>query len=361
MRSPRTPSRRRSPIPSTSTRRKSTRSRRGACSTGWSGTRSRPSSGRRCGAGSRQGGCSRWRCGWWWSARRRSPSSFRSKPEIKNEASAQAIVADALKLPFKVTTVEKGERRRPAPPPFRTSTLQQEAAKQLGYSAAVTMRLAQQLYEGIEIGAEGPVGLITYMRTDSIRVADSAVAQARDFIAREFDKRYLPATPNVHKTGKGQSRVQDAHEAIRPTDVLRRPDDLKQHLDAKQFKLYQLIWRRFVASQMNPAVFETTKVDFDLGRYVFRATGSRVLFDGYHKLYHEAHEPEEGKTLEDLPPIPPLVEGDVVTVKQITPNQHFTEPPPRFSEASLVKELERLGIGRPSTYAAIISTLKNRW
>jgi len=283
------------------------------------------------------------------------------KPEIKNEASAQAIVADALKLPFKVTTVEKGERRRPAPPPFRTSTLQQEAAKQLGYSAAVTMRLAQQLYEGIEIGAEGPVGLITYMRTDSIRVADSAVAQARDFIAREFDKRYLPATPNVHKTGKGQSRVQDAHEAIRPTDVLRRPDDLKQHLDAKQFKLYQLIWRRFVASQMNPAVFETTKVDFDLGRYVFRATGSRVLFDGYHKLYHEAHEPEEGKTLEDLPPIPPLVEGDVVTVKQITPNQHFTEPPPRYSEASLVKELERLGIGRPSTYAAIISTLKNRW
>ena len=283
------------------------------------------------------------------------------KPEIKDEATAQAIVVDALKLPFKVTTVEKGERRRPAPPPFRTSTLQQEAAKQLGYSAAVTMRLAQQLYEGIEIGAEGPVGLITYMRTDSIRVADSAVEQARDFIAREFDKRYLPATPNVHKSGKGQSRVQDAHEAIRPTDVLRRPDDLKQHLDARQFKLYQLIWRRFVASQMNPAVFETTKVDFDLGRFVFRATGSRVLFDGYHKLYHEAHEPEEGKTLEDLPPIPPLVEGDVVTVKQITPNQHFTEPPPRFSEASLVKELERLGIGRPSTYAAIISTLKNRW
>src|SRR5439155_146438 len=146
-----------------------------------------------------------------------------------------------------------------------------------------------------------------------------------------------------------------------PTDVLRRPDDLKKHLDAKQLKLYTLIWRRFVASQMNPAVFETPKVDFDLGRFVFRATGSRVLFDGYHVLYHEAHEPEEGKTLEDLPPIPPLVEGDVATVRQITPTQHFTEPPPRFSEASLVKELERLGIGRPSTYATIISTLKNRW
>ncbi len=283
------------------------------------------------------------------------------KPEIKDEATARAIVADALKIPFKVTTVEKGERRRAAPPPFRTSTLQQEAAKQLGFSAAVTMRIAQQLYEGIEVGEEGPVGLITYMRTDSVRVADSAIAQARDYIGKEFGPRYLPAEPVVHKGGKSNSRVQDAHEAIRPTDVLRTPDGLKQYLDSKQFKLYQLIWRRFVASQMTPAVFETTKVDFDLGRFVFRATGSRVLFDGYHKLYHEAHEPEEAKTLEDLPPIPPLVEGEVVTVKQITPSQHFTEPPPRFSEASLVKELERLGIGRPSTYASIISTLKMRW
>ena len=283
------------------------------------------------------------------------------KPEIKDAATAEAIVADARKLAFRVTTVEKGERRRPAPPPFRTSTLQQEAAKQLGFSAAITMRIAQQLYEGVEVGEEGPVGLITYMRTDSVRVADSAVDQARAFIAKEFGKRYLPEAPVLHKGGKGNTRVQDAHEAIRPTDVLRRPDDLKQHLDAKQLKLYQLIWRRFVASQMNPAVFETTKVDFDLGRYVFRATGSRVLFDGYHVLYHEAHEPEEGKTLEDLPPIPPLVEGDVATVRQITPTQHFTEPPPRYSEASLVKELERLGIGRPSTYAAIISTLKTRW
>src|SRR6185312_4781083 len=197
------------------------------------------------------------------------------KPEIKDEATARAIVADALKIPFKVTTVEKGERRRAAPPPFRTSTLQQEAAKQLGFSAAVTMRIAQQLYEGIELGAEGPVGLITYMRTDSVRVADSAIAQARDYIRKEFGDRYLPAEPVIHKGGKSSTRVQDAHEAIRPTDVLRSPDDLKQHLDSKQFKLYQLIWRRFVASQMTPAVFETTKVDFDLGRFVFRATGSR--------------------------------------------------------------------------------------
>src|SRR5205823_13924592 len=282
------------------------------------------------------------------------------KPEIKDEATARAIVADALKIPFTVTAVETGERRRAAPPPFRTSTLQQEAAKQLGFSAAVTMRLAKQLYEGIEVGAEGPVGLITYMRTDSVRVADSAIAQAREYIGKEYGKAYLPAEPVVHKGGKSSTRVQDAHEAIRPTDVPRRPDDLKQHLDSRQFKLYQLIWRRFVASQMTPAVFETTKVDFDLGRFVFRATGSRVLFDGYHRLYHEAHEPEEGKTLDDLPPIPPLAQGDVVTVKQITPNQHFTEPPPRFSEASLVKELERLGIGRPSTYASIISVLADR-
>src|SRR5207302_1709747 len=152
-----------------------------------------------------------------------------------------------------------------APPsPFRTSTLQQEAAKQLGFSAAVTMRLAQQLYEGIELGQEGPVGLITYMRTDSVRVADSAIAQAREYIGKEYGKRYLPDAPVMHKGGKGNARVQDAHEAIRPTDVPRRPDDLKQHLDARQFKLYQLIWRRFVASQMTPAVFETTKVDLDL-------------------------------------------------------------------------------------------------
>jgi DNA topoisomerase-1 len=285
------------------------------------------------------------------------------KPEIKDESSAQAIVAEAAKLPFVVTTVERGERRRKAPAPFTTSTMQQEAAKQLGFSAGRTMRAAQRLYEGIEIGEEGPVGLITYMRTDSVRVADSAITQAREFINAQFDARYLPAEPNVHKSGRGNSRVQDAHEAIRPTEVGRRPEDMKAHLESDPFKLYQLIWRRFVASQMTPAVYEATKVDFDLagGRFVFRATGSRVVFDGYHVLYQEAHEPEEGKTLGDLAPIPPLAMGDRVTLRQIVPSQHFTEPPPRFSEASLVKELERLGIGRPSTYAAIISTLRTRW
>ena len=282
------------------------------------------------------------------------------KPEIKDAASAQAIVDAVGKLPFVVSDVTRKERKKRPPAPFTTSTLQQEAAKQLGFSAKRTMRAAQALYEGQDVGAEGPVGLITYMRTDSTRVADSAIAQARDFIKAQFDERYLPATPNVYGGTRGQSRVQDAHEAIRPTDAQRRPEDLKDALEADLFKLYQLIWRRFVASQMNPAVYETTTVDFDLGRYLFRATGSRVVFDGYHVLYHEAHEPEEGKSLDDLAPIPALARADRVTVQKITPNQHFTEPPPRFSEASLVKELERLGIGRPSTYATIISTLQTR-
>ena len=240
--------------------------------------------------------------------------------------------------------------------------MQQEAAKQLGFSAGRTMRAAQKLYEGVEVGDQGSVGLITYMRTDSVRVSDAAIKQAREYINAQFDKRYLPDEPNVHKGGRG-SKVQDAHEAIRPTEVGLKPDDIKKYLERDLFKLYQLIWRRFLASQMTPAVYEATKVDFDLanGKFLFRATGSRVVFDGYHALYSEAHEAEDAKTLDSLEPIPPLKEGDRVTTKQVVPSQHFTEPPPRFSEASLVKELERLGIGRPSTYAAIISTLRTRW
>jgi DNA topoisomerase-1 len=284
------------------------------------------------------------------------------KPEIKTEAQARAIVAETEKLPFVVTSVERGERRRKAPAPFTTSTMQQEAAKQLGFSAGRTMRAAQKLYEGVELGAEGSIGLITYMRTDSIRVSDAAISQAREYINAQFDKRYLPAEPNVHKGGRG-SKVQDAHEAIRPTEVGRSPDSVKKYLERDLFKLYQLIWRRFVASQMTPAVYEATKVDFELagGKFLFRATGSTPVFDGYHAVYSEAYEPEEGKTLGSLAPIPPLAQGDRVTLKQVVPSQHFTEPPPRYSEASLVKELERLGIGRPSTYAAIISTLRTRW
>ncbi len=284
------------------------------------------------------------------------------KPDIKTEKTARDIVAEVEKLPFVVTSVSTGERRRKAPAPFTTSTLQQEAAKQLGFSAGRTMRAAQRLYEGVELGEQGSVGLITYMRTDSVRVSDAAIKQAREYINAQFDKRYLPDEPNVYKGGRG-SKVQDAHEAIRPTEVGLRPEDLKKYLERDLFKLYQLIWRRFLASQMTPAVYEATKVDFDLanGRFLFRATGSRVLFDGYHALYSEAHEAEDAKTLDSLEPIPALKEGDRATLKQVVPSQHFTEPPPRYSEASLVKELERLGIGRPSTYAAIISTLRARW
>ena len=221
------------------------------------------------------------------------------------------------------------------------------------------MRAAQQLYEGIEVGKEGLVGLITYMRTDSTRVAPVALDAVRAFIKKEFAPEYLPAKPNVFATRKS-ARTQDAHEAIRPTEVSRRPDSLKKALSPDQMKLYKLIWQRFVGSQMAPVLYDTTTIDFAVGDYLFRATGSVVKFDGYHAVFHEGHEAEEGRTLDDLKPLPELKEGDEAKVKKITPNQHFTEPPPRYSEASLVKELEKRGIGRPSTYASIISTLRQR-
>ncbi|HTS87370.1 MAG TPA: type I DNA topoisomerase [Gemmatimonadales bacterium] len=279
-------------------------------------------------------------------------------PQLHSAEEAGRVVADVRKLPFVVTKVEKRNRKKRPGAPFTTSTLQQEAAKKLGFSARRTMRAAQDLYEGIEIGEEAPAGLITYMRTDSVRVSDGAIEQVRSFIAKNYAKGYLPESANQYSSRA--ARVQDAHEAIRPTDVRRRPEEMQKFLEPDQFRLYQLIWQRFVASQMNPAIYDMTIVDFDLGRYLFRVTGSIMIFDGYHVLYTEGREAEEGKTMDDLPPIPPLAVGDQVEVRSITPSQHFTEPPPRFSEASLVKELERLGIGRPSTYAQIISTLTAR-
>jgi DNA topoisomerase-1 len=281
------------------------------------------------------------------------------KPQLHSAEEAQRVVDAVRTLPFQVTKVEKRQRRKNPAAPFTTSTLQQEAAKKLGFSSRRTMRAAQDLYEGREIGEEGPVGLITYMRTDSPEVSDTALASVRSFIGKNYAKAYLPESPNIYRPKKN-ARVQGAHEAIRPTDVARRPEQVQQYLEPDQFKLYQLIWQRFVASQMSPAVYDMTIVDFDLGDYLFRATGSVLVFDGYHTLYMEGREKEEGKTMDDLPPIPPLEVGERVEVREITPSQHFTEPPPRFSEASLVKELERLGIGRPSTYSAIISTLSVR-
>jgi len=281
------------------------------------------------------------------------------KPQLGSETEARAVVDAVRSLPFVVSKVEKRRRNKRPGAPFTTSTVQQEAAKKLGFSSRRTMRAAQDLYEGIELGNEGAVGLITYMRTDSVRVAETAVSSARELIRQQYGKRYLPEAPNVYSDRKN-ARVQGAHEAIRPTDVRRRPEEVQKYLAPDQFRLYQLIWQRFLASQMTPAQYDMTVVEFDLGKYLFRATGSVMVFDGYHVLYTEGREKEEGRQVEDLPPIPPLSQGDTVEVREITPSQHFTEPPPRFSEASLVKELERLGIGRPSTYSAIISTLSAR-
>ncbi|MEA2714218.1 MAG: topoisomerase [Gemmatimonadales bacterium] len=281
------------------------------------------------------------------------------KPELHTEADATAVVDAVRNRPFIVSKVEKRNRRKNPGAPFTTSTLQQEAAKKLGFSSRRTMRTAQDLYEGMDVGGDGAVGLITYMRTDSPQVSDTALASVRSFIKKNYAKPYLPEEPNRY-SAKKNARAQGAHEAIRPTDVSLRPEDVQPHLESDQYRLYQLIWQRFVASQMTPAVYDMTIVDFDLGEYLFRASGSVLVFDGYHVLYTEGREKEEGKTMDDLPPIPPLVAGDRVEVREITPSQHFTEPPPRFSEASLVKELERLGIGRPSTYSAIISTLSAR-
>ncbi|MCZ8205980.1 type I DNA topoisomerase [Gemmatimonas sp.] len=285
------------------------------------------------------------------------------KPEIPNGAEAERILADLKgRKEFEVTEVKRRERRKNPAAPFTTSTLQQEAAKKLGFGSKRTMRLAQDLYEGIDVGVDGATGLITYMRTDSTRVSEDAANAARESLRAQFGDPFLAAQPQLYPSGK--ANAQDAHEGVRPTDPARRPEAIQKFLTADQFKLYQLVWQRFMASQMAPAVFDTTTVDFDIptqGRaYLFRATGSVVKFQGFLALYREAREEGDSKALEDEQALPFLEQGERVPVKAITPTQHFTEPPPRFSEASLVKELERLGIGRPSTYASIISVLAER-
>ncbi len=294
------------------------------------------------------------------------------KPVIPNEAAAKKILSNLeSRKHFDVTEVKRRERRKNAAPPFTTSTLQQEAAKKLSFGSKRTMRLAQNLYEGVELGPEGAVGLITYMRTDSTRVSEVSATQARDYVKLLFGQEFV--STNIQLYGDGKSKnAQEAHEAIRPTDPTRRPEHIQRYLSADQFKLYQLIWQRFIASQMAPAVFDTTTVDFDLSvttkrapkplPYLFRSTGSVMKFQGYLALYREAREEGDGhgRALEDEQALPSVDVGESVPVKAIMPSQHFTEPPPRYSEASLVKELERLGIGRPSTYASIISTLVDR-
>jgi DNA topoisomerase-1 len=285
------------------------------------------------------------------------------KPEIPTGVEAERILADLEgRKEFVVTEVKRRERRKNPAAPFTTSTLQQEAAKKLGFGSKRTMRLAQDLYEGIDIGIDGATGLITYMRTDSPRISEAAALAARDTLRQQFGDEFLAATPQLYPSGK--ANAQDAHEGVRPTDPSRRPEAIQRYLTADQFKLYQLIWQRFMASQMAPAVFDTTTVDFNIPvrerAYLFRATGSVVKFQGFLALYREAREEGESKALEDEQALPQLELDERVPVKAITSTQHFTEPPPRFSEASLVKELERLGIGRPSTYASIISVLVER-
>jgi DNA topoisomerase-1 len=277
---------------------------------------------------------------------------------VKTDKEAGDIVAEAEKEKFVVESVATKERKRNATPPFITSKLQQDAARKFGFSVKKTMTIAQKLYEGIELGNEGAVGLITYMRTDSTRVSEAALNEVRVFIGSEYGEKYLPGKPNAYRSKKD---AQDAHEAIRPTDVTRTPDSLANKLGPDELKLYRLIWQRFVASQMMPAVFDQTTIDITAGRFTFRATGSVQKFDGFLKVYQESRESTQVIADEDEERDLPMVkEGEELSLNSISPNQHFTEPPPRYSEATLVKALEEKGIGRPSTYAAIMTTIQDR-
>jgi DNA topoisomerase-1 len=276
------------------------------------------------------------------------------KVDIKDQHGAEEIVAALQGKDFTVASVKSKKQKKNPPPPFITSSLQQDAARALHFNVQKTMRVAQQLYEGLDIGQKSPVGLITYMRTDAPRVADEALTEVRKFIGERYGEKYLPQKPRMYKSKRG---AQEAHEAVRPTSVARLPQDLKSHLDKDQFRLYELIWKRFVASQMESALYDVTKVQVAVENHIFRASGSVPLFDGYLSVYHETLEEKNGDEQKTLPP---LTEGERLKLLALTPDQHFTKPPPRFTEASLVKTLETEGIGRPSTYAQIIITLKTR-
>ena len=276
---------------------------------------------------------------------------------ISNEAQAGDIAAEAQQQKFIVNEVTTKERKRNPVPPFITSKLQQEASRKLGFAVKKTMMLAQKLYEGIELGPEGAVGLITYMRTDSTRVSEAALNEARAFIGEQYGEAYLPEKAIHYRSKKD---AQDAHEAIRPTDVKHTPDSLAKYLNKEELKLYRLIWQRFVASQMMPALFDQTTIDITAGRFLFRATGSVQKFDGFLKVYQEGRDEKTEEDEEAERTLPLVSKGETLNLNKITPEQHFTEPPPRYTEATLVKALEEKGIGRPSTYAAIMSTIQER-
>ncbi|HEY0099401.1 MAG TPA: type I DNA topoisomerase, partial [Pyrinomonadaceae bacterium] len=276
---------------------------------------------------------------------------------ISNEAQATEIVAEAGAQQFRVAEVTTKERKRNPVPPFITSKLQQESARKLGFAVKKTMMVAQKLYEGVEIGAEGAVGLITYMRTDSTRVSETALQEVRDFVGGQYGENYLPEKAIHYRSKKD---AQDAHEAIRPSDVRRTPDSLARYLSSEELKLYRLIWQRFVASQMMPAVFDQTTIDIEAGRFLFRASGSVLKFDGFLRVYEEGRDEKSEEDEEAARKLPLVQQGDELKLNSVLPEQHFTEPPPRYSEATLVKALEEKGIGRPSTYAAIMTTILDR-
>jgi len=273
------------------------------------------------------------------------------KPEIHDKSSADRIVEELKNLIFILKKIEKKEKKKVPPPPFITSTLQQEAFKRFGFPVKKTMQIAQKLYEGVELGEEGPIGLITYMRTDSIRVSNVAQREALEFIKDNFSEDYVPKTPNRWKAGKAS---QDAHEAIRPTSVFRTPESLQPYLSKDELKIYKLIWDRFLASQMSPAIIDETIFTIEAGKYEFTSKGEVLKFPGFLKIYSPEEEEEEKELL------PEAKEGEILKVIDIIPKQNFTQPPPRYTEGSLVKELEQKGIGRPSTYATILSTLQER-
>ncbi|MGN1467185.1 MAG: type I DNA topoisomerase [Ruminococcus sp.] len=277
----------------------------------------------------------------------------KGKIKISSKEEADKIYNDVKDADFVITKVKNGTRKKSPAPPFITSTLQQEASRKLGFQSKRTMKVAQELYEGIELAGFGATGLITYMRTDSLRVSNVAMESVKEFIASEYGEKYLPPKPRFFKS---RSNAQDGHEAIRPTTTQFPPDKIKDSLTSDQYKLYKLIWNRFVASQMADCIQKTTQADIEGNGYIFKASGYRVDFDGFTCLYTESKDEEEKKTTE----LPPLEKNMTAKVKEIVPNQHFTQPPARYTEASLIKALEEYGIGRPSTYAATISTITSR-
>lgn len=277
-----------------------------------------------------------------------------AKVELSREEEARRVLQELETAEYRVAEVRRRDQQRHPAPPFITSTLQQEANRRLGYSASRTMSLAQQLYEGLDVGEEGTVGLITYMRTDSVRVASSAQEEARAFVRERWGPSYVPPQPRRYTARRG---AQDAHEAIRPTSVFRTPEKVKPYLRPDQYKLYRLIWERFVASQMSSAVLDTLAVDVAAGDYLLRATGQRVKFPGFLVVYRELSADGEELTEGWLPE---LVPGEPLRLVELIPQQHFTQPPPRYTEATLVRALEEKGIGRPSTYAPTLETIKKR-